>query len=140
MPKSKSSNEQRQHDLWNIQSELLLKESELHNLGVEYNRIEKIKNTNYQKLFETVSNIIREILGDKNTLLNAALLAIVRAIGKYPNHKTVLTNLSALDLSLSSCTLNDSNQSIGPELIADADSIYDDIFAEVVENVIGRMN
>lgn len=57
-----------------------------------------------------------------------------------PDHRTVLANLSALDLSISFQTLNDSNQSIGPELIADADSIYDDIFAEVVENVIGRMN
>lgn len=130
---------QRQTELWNIQNEIHLKKTELHNLDVEYQRIEKINNSNYKVLFETVSNIIREILGDKNTLLNAALIAIIRAIRKY-SESTVLSDLSALYVTISSPALNDSNQNIMPELIADADSIYDDIFSELVKKTISRMN
>jgi hypothetical protein len=130
---------QRQTELWNIQNEIHLKETELHNLEVEYQRIEKINNSNYKVLFETVSNIIREILGDKNTLLNAALIAIMRAIRKYPD-STVLSDLSALYGTISSLAVNDSNQNIMPELITDADSIYDDIFSELVKKAISSMN
>jgi hypothetical protein len=130
---------QRQTELWNIQNEIHLKETELHNLDVECQRIEKINNSNYKVLFETVSNIIREILGDKNTLLNAALIAIMRAIRKYPD-STVLSDFSALYGTISSLARNDSNPTIMPELIADADSIYDDIFSELVKKAISRMN
>jgi hypothetical protein len=117
----------------------ILKKTELHKLDVEYQRIEKINNSNYKVLFETVSNIIREILGDKNTLLNGALIAIIRAIRKYPE-RTVLTYLSALYLTISSQAVNDSNQTKMPELIADAHSIYDDIFSELVKKAISPMN
>jgi len=134
-----ADHKQRQTELWNIQNEIHLKKTELHNLDVEYQRIEKINNSNYKVLFETVSNIIREILGDKNTLLNAALIAIIRAIRKY-SESTVLSDLSALYVTISSHALNDSNQNIMPELIADADSIYDDIFSELVKKAISRMN
>ena len=61
----------------------------------------------------------------------AALLAIIRAIRKYPN-TTVLTDFSCLDITISSLVY-DSNQTIMPELIADAESIYDDIFSELGE-------
>ena len=39
------------------------------------------------KLCETVSKIIQEILGDKISLLKAALIAIILAVGKFPDHK-----------------------------------------------------
>ena len=138
IPVVRADYKQRQTELWNIQNEIHLKETELHNLEVEYQRIEKINNSNYKVLFETVSNIIREILGDKNTLLNAALIAIMRAIRKYPD-STVLSDLSALYGTIFSL-VNDSNQNIMPELIADADTIYDDIFSELVKKAISRMN
>ena len=50
----------------------ILKKLSFINWNDEYQRIEKIKNTNYKKLFDTVSNINREILGDKNALLNGS--------------------------------------------------------------------
>ncbi len=117
----------------------ILKKTELHKLDVEYQRIEKINNLNYEVLFEKILKIIREILGDKNTLLNAALIAMIRAIRKYPDI-TFLSKLSALYGTISSLAVNDSNQTIMPELIADADSIYDDIFSELVKKAISPMN
>ena len=68
----RADHKQRQTELWDIQNEIDLKKIEFHKLEDEYQRIEKIKNTNYEKLFDTVSNINREILGDQNALLNAA--------------------------------------------------------------------
>ena len=50
----------------------------------------------------------------------------MRAIRKYPN-TTVLIDFSSLYLTISSLVY-DSNQMIIPELIAEAESIYDDIF------------
>lgn len=134
----RADHKQRQTELWDIQNEIDLKKIEFHKLEDEYQRIEKIKNTNYEKLFDMVSNINREILGDQNALLNAALLAIMRAIRKYPN-TTVLTDFSSLYLAISSLVY-DSNQMIMPELIAEAESIYDDIFSELVKKVISAMN
>ena len=52
------------------------------------------------KLCETVSKIIREILGDKISLLKATLIANIVAVGKFPDHKTVVLNLSPQDLSI----------------------------------------
>ncbi len=131
---------QRQDELWSIEGELVLKKMELRNTVLENNRVEQIKKMNYKELFETVANIIKEILGDENALLNAAALAIIRAIRKYPDHKTALMNISDLDSSISSYILNDSNQSVRPELIAEANVFYDDIFGELVEKVIDGMN
>jgi hypothetical protein len=62
----------------------------------------------------------------------------MRAIRKYPN-TTVLTDFSSLYLTISSLVY-DSNQKITPELIAEAESIYDDIFSELVKKVISAMN
>ena len=138
IPLVRADYKQGQTELWNIQNDIRLKKIEFHKLDDEYQRIEKIKNTNYEKLFDTVSNINREILGDQNALLNAALLAIIRAIRQYPN-TTVLTDFSSLYLTISSLVY-DSNQKIMPELIADAESIYDDIFSELVKKVISAMN
>lgn len=45
-------------------------------------------------------------------------------------------NHSALDSSISSYILNDSNQSIGADLVAEANIFYDDILGELVEKVI----
>lgn len=138
IPLVRADYKQGQTELWNIQNDIRLKKIEFHKLDDEYQRIEKIKNTNYEKLFDTVSNINREILGDQNALLNAALLAIIRAIRQYPN-TTVLTDFSSLYLTISSLVY-DSNQKIMPELIAYAESIYDDIFSELVKKVISAMN
>lgn len=138
IPVVRADYKQRQTELWNIQKEIHLKKIEFDKLEDEYQRIEKIKNTNYENLFDTVSNNIREILGDQNALLNAALLAIMRAIRKYPN-ATVLTDFSAVYSTISSLVY-DSNQKIMPELMAEANSIYDDIFSELVKKVISTMN
>jgi flagellar biosynthesis/type III secretory pathway protein FliH len=92
------------------------------------------------KLCETVSKIIQEILGDKISLLKAALIAIILAVGKFPDHKNVLLNLSPQDLSIARYVINDPNQTIGPELIAQANFFYDDIVAELVEKAIDRLN
>lgn len=130
---------QRQAKLWNIQNEIHLKKTELNELDIEYQRIENINNLNYEVLFEKILKIIREILGDKNTLLNAALVAIMKAIRKYPDI-TVISKLSALYSIISSQAVYDYNKTIMPELIADADSIYDDIFLELVKKAISQMN
>lgn len=132
--------QQRQDELWNIQNELHLKEMELRNIVIESNRSENIRNTSYRELCETVWNIIQQILGDKITLLKAALLAIIRALAKYPDHKTVLLNLSPRDLPNAPYVINDPNNRLGPELIAQANIFYDDIVAELVEKAIDRMN
>ena len=92
IPVVRADYKQRQTELWNIQNEIDLKKIEFNKLDVEYQRIEKINNLNYEILFEKILKIIREILGDKNTLLNAALIAIMRAIRKYPNITVILQN------------------------------------------------
>lgn len=120
---------QRHGELRNIQDELHFKKMELRNTVSENQRIEQIKNINSKKLFEMVSNIIHEMLGDNNTLLNAALRAVILASRKYPDHEIVLMNI-----------LNDPNQSIGPELIAGANVFYDDMYRELVDWVIDRIN
>ena len=129
---------QQQVELWNIQNEIDLKKIEFNEMEDEYHRIGKINNTNYEKLFDKILNIIREILGDQNTLLNGALIAIMRAIRKYPD-ATVISNFSALYLTMSSLVY-DYNKMIMPGLIAEADSIYDDIFSGLVKKVISAMN
>jgi hypothetical protein len=130
---------QRQAELWNIQNEIDLKKTEHIEMDVEYQRIGKIKNLNYEVLFEKILKIIRQILEDKNTLLNVALIAIMRAIRKYPD-VTVISKLSALYLIISSQAVYDYNKTIMPELIADADSIYDDIFSGLAKKAIDQMN
>jgi flagellar biosynthesis/type III secretory pathway protein FliH len=92
------------------------------------------------KLCETVSKIIQEILGDKISLLKVALIAIILAVGKFPDHETVVLNLSPQDLSIARYVINDPNQTIGPKLIAQANIFYDDIVAELVEKAIDRLN
>ena len=71
IPVVRADYKQRQTELWNIQNEIDLKKTELNEMDVEYQRIGKINNLNYEVLFEKILKIIREILGDKNTLLNA---------------------------------------------------------------------
>ena len=129
----------RQAELWDIQNEIDLKKTELNEIDVEYQRIEKINNLNYKELFEKILKINREILGDKNAILIAALIAIMRAIRKYPD-VTVISKLSTLYTIISSQAVYDYNKTIMPELIADADSIYDDIFSGLSKKAIGQMN
>ena len=139
IPVVRADYKQRQTELWNIQNEIDLKKTELNEMDVEYQRIEKINNLNYKELFEKILKINREILGDKNKLLNAVLIAIMRAIRKYPD-VTVISKISALYLIISSQAVYDYNKTIMPELIADADSIYDDIFSGLSKKAIGQMN
>jgi hypothetical protein len=84
---------------------------------------------------------LSEILGDKNSLQEAALQAIILAIIKSPEHRTTIMKLFALDSSIpSSFDLNEFNQSIGPDLIAGASIFYDDILRELVDKVIQMIN
>ena len=122
---SRTEYKQRQEELWNIQREI--------------KRIENCRNIDYRELCEFVSKIIQEVLGNRVTLLKAALIAIIHAIGKYPDHKTVLWNLSSRDLTIASDVINDPDQVIAPELISQASIFYDDIVAELAQKAIDRL-
>ena len=63
----------------------------------------------------------------------------MKAIRKYPDI-TVISKLSALYLIVSSRAVYDYNKTIMPELIVDADSLYEDIFSELVKKAISEIN
>ena len=122
---SRTEYKQRQEELWNIQREI--------------KRIENCRNIDYRELCEFVTKIIQEVLGNRVTLVKAALIAIIHAIRKYPDHKTVLWNLSSRDLTMASDVINDPDQVIAPELISQASIFYDDIVAELAQKAIDRL-
>lgn len=123
---SRAEYKQRQEELWNIQREI--------------KRIENYRNIDYRELCEFVSKIIHEVLSNRVILLKAALIAIIHAIGKYPEHKTVLWNLSSRDPTIISDVINDPEQVIWSELMSLANIFYDDIVAELAEKAIVRLN
>ncbi len=72
-----------------------------------------------------------KLLGDKNTLIYAAALAIIRSARKYQNLTIPLNDLPTLDLVLTS-VLYKSGNNTEPELMKMANIIYDELY-EILE-------
>ncbi len=102
-------------------------------------QLEKIKNApEYEKIFDRIENEVIKVTGDKNTLIYAASLAIIRAARKYQNLRVPLSDLPTLDLVLTS-VLYKSHDKIDPELIKKAKIIYDEIYEILKEKIIADL-
>lgn len=87
---------------------------------------------------EKISTAVKEVLGDKNTLLHAALISIIRAASENPGFAT-LVNLTSLDRAFTHL-LYTPDEKTEPELISDAKIIFDNLMDGVGEVVIDRWN
>jgi hypothetical protein len=131
---------QRQDDLRNIEEDIIQKRIEFRNTEIENSRLVRFKDTNQREIFSKVLPVVREIEGNENTLLYAALIAILRVIRKYPDYGTFLKNIETLDSSMSSHILSNPNQCKTSKLIAEASDYYHHLIDRIVEKVIEQTN
>lgn len=104
-----------------------------------YSIIAEIKSSKtYDRAKEKISNAVKEVLGDKNTLLHAAAVSIIRASSENPGF-TTLVNLTSLDRAFTHLLYTPDGKT-EPELIRDAKIIYDNLMDVVDELVIDRWN